>query len=122
MSKELMAIIGQWMNIFGEAIYEGKPYSSGCVGKNFVLEGDNCLYIFAYDLGSKENENVTVNGIYAGVYAFSNINKDIEKIEWMDNKENLEFFCKDGTLSVYLTGMPYGTSYCVRVAKAYIKN
>jgi len=121
MSKELMALIGKWMNIFGEAIYEGKPYPSGSIGKNFVLKGDNCLYIFAYDLGAKGNENVTFGGKYAGVYSFSGINEDIEKIEWMDNKETLNFSCVDGMLTVNLTGMPYGTDYCVRVAKANIK-
>ena len=121
MSKELMAIIGQWMNIFGEAIYEGKPYLSESIGKNFILKGDNCLYIFAYNLGSKGNENVTVNGNCAGNYSFSNINEDIEKIEWMDNNEELEFISDNKTLTVNLTGMPYGASYCVRVAKAYIK-
>ena len=121
MSKELMAIIGKWMNIFGEAIYEGKPYFAGSVGKNFVLKGENCLYIFAYDLGSKGNENVTVGGKYAGVYSFSGIKENIEKIEWMDNCEELNFSLKDEMLTVNLTGRPYGTGYCVRVAKAYIK-
>ncbi len=121
MAKELMNIIGKWMNIFGEAIYEGKPCSSGCAGKNFILEGENCLYIFAYDLGTKGNENVTVNGEYAGVYVFSDIDKDIEKIEWMDNNESLEFSCENGALKVNLTGTPYGVNYCVRVAKVYVK-
>ncbi len=121
MSKELMLLIGKWMNIFGEAIYEGEVYPCGSIGRNFVLKGDNCLYIFAYDLGAKGNENVSVGGNYAGVYSFSGINEDIEKIEWMDNKESLKFSCIDGMLTVNLTGMPYGTGYCVRVAKAYIK-
>ena len=121
MSKELMAIIGRWMNIFGEAIYEGKPYIYDGTEKNFVLKGDNCLYIFAYDLGTKGDENVTVGGNSGGFYSFSGIDEEFEKIEWMDNKEELDFSNNGGTLSVNLTPYPYGTNYCVRVAKAYIR-
>ena len=120
MQKELMSILGKWMNIFGEAIYEGKPYPSGSIGRNFVLKGDKCFYIFSYDLGQKGHENVTVGGRYAGVYSFSGITEEIEKIEWMDNKEEIDFSQKDGMLTINLTGTPYGTSYCVRVAKAYL--
>lgn len=121
MSRELMAIIGRWMNIFGEAIYEGKPYIYGGSEKNFVLKGDNCLYIFAYDLGTKGDANVTVGGNSGGLYSFSGIDEEIEKIEWLDNKEELDFSNNGGTLSVNLTPSPYGTNYCVRVAKAYIR-
>ena len=121
MSKELMAIIGQWMDIFGEAIYEGKPHPSKSIGRNFVLKGDKCLYIFAFNLAANGHENVTVAGNYKGAYAFSGINENIEKIEWMDNKEIIEFSQKDDAIMVNLTGMPYGTSYCVRVAKADIE-
>ena len=79
-----------------------------------------CFYIFSYDLGQKGHENVTVGGRYAGVYSFSGITEEIEKIEWMDNKEEIDFSQKDGMLTINLTGTPYGTSYCVRVAKAYL--
>ena len=121
MQKELLSIIGNWMSIFGEAIYEGKPYPSGSIGKNFVLKGENCLYIFSYDLGQKGNENVTVGGSYAGIYAFSNVKDKIESIVWLDNNEELDFTQNGENLMVNLTGTPYGTSYCVRVAKAYLE-
>lgn len=121
MSKETMNILGRWMSIFGEAVYEGKPCSAGTSGKNFVLEGENCLYIFAYNLGERGHKDVTTVNNNAGYYAFSNMDKEIEKIEWMDNKENLDFISKNGSLIVNLTGTPYGVNYCVRVAKAYLK-
>ncbi len=116
--KELLYLIGDWMNIFSEAIYKGKPYKAYSNGKNFILKGDNCLYMFVYDLGKKGNENVTVGGQYAGAYGFSNVCDEIKSIKWMDNGEELSFAQKDGLLNVNFTGMPYGTSYCVRVAKA----
>ena len=85
-----------------------------------MLKGKDCLYIFCYDLGKQGNENVTVDGNYAGSYGFSNVFDKITKIEWLDNKEKLKFVQNNGLLTVYFTGMPYGTSYCVRVAKAYL--
>ena len=121
MQKELFSIIGDWMNIFGEAIYEGKPYDSHSIGKNFILKGDGCLYIFCYDLGIAGTENVTVGGKYAGIYAFSNIKDSVKSVEWLDSKEKLKFTQNGENLMIDFTGTPYGTSYCVRVAKATIK-
>jgi len=118
--KDLFEIMGKWMSIFGEAIYEGKPYSTHSIGKNFMLKGDSCLYIFCYDLGKTGNENVTVPGSYCGPYAFSGVKDKIKSIEWMDNSEKLSFNQDGDNLMVNFTGTPYGTSYCVRVAKAEI--
>ena len=39
----------------------------------------------------------------------------------MPTSGHIYFSLKDEMLTVNLTGMPYGTGYCVRVAKAYIK-
>lgn len=123
MQKELFAIIGNWMNIFGEAIYNGRPYSAHCMGKNFVLKGEDCLYMFVYDLGINGSEHVTVNetGSYAGIFAYSGISDSLEAIEWMDNGEKLEFTQNADKLTVNFSGNAYGTEYCVRVAKAVIK-
>lgn len=121
MQKELMAIIGKWMNIYGEAIYNGKPYAHHSAVRNCILKGDGCLYIFAYDLGKQGSEHVTVSGSYCGPYAFSDIQDEVSSIRWMDNGEELDFMQKGTSLTVNFTGNPYGRSYCVRVAKAIIK-
>lgn len=118
--KELLNIMGDWMRIFGEAVYNGKPYESHSIGKNFILKGEDCLYIFSYDNGILGSENVVVPGKYSGSYAFSGIKDTVKSIRWMDNGEELEFMQSNGKLCVHLTGMPYGTSFCVRVAKAEI--
>ena len=69
MQKALFLAIGDWMKIFGEAIYEGKPYECHSIGRNFILKGDGCLYLFCYDLGIDGDGHVTVGGRYAGLYA-----------------------------------------------------
>ena len=121
MQEQILNIMGRWMKLFGEAVYEGKPCGIGGMGRNFVLKGDKCLYLFCYDLGKKGNDNVTVGGQYSGAYAFGNVKDCVKSIKWMDNDEQLEFNQKDGMLAVNLTGTPYGTSYCVRVAKAEVE-
>lgn len=121
MQASIMEIMGRWMDIFGEAIYEGKPCKYGCIGKNFVLKGDKCLYIFCYDLAREGSGHVVVGGKYMGAFAFSDIADKVKSIKWMDNDEELEFVQSENTLSVNFTGTPYGTSYCVRVAKAEVE-
>ena len=120
--RELMALIGDWMKLYGEAIYRGRPHAARCsVKKNFALsDGDN-LYFFIHDLAQKGDVNVTVGGKYQGAQVFCNVNEEIESIEWMDNGEALAFTQGDGMLTFDAVGYPYGMQTCVRVAKAKIK-
>lgn len=121
--SQLLGIVGNWMDIFGEAIYNGRPYPSYSNCKNFILKSvkDDCLYIFAYDLGRYGSKNVVVGGKYSGAIAFNDVEDKIESIEWMDNGEKLDFLQGNGMLCVNMTGQKYGVSYCVRVAKAKLK-
>ncbi|MBR5527489.1 MAG: alpha-L-fucosidase [Clostridia bacterium] len=120
--KELLGIIGRWMNIFGEAVYNGRPCGIGGVGSNFGLRSTDgkYIYLFVYDLGSIGDKNVTVGGKYSGAYSFGGVTDKIASIEWMDMEGNLEFTQYGTTLSVELTGHPYGKSYPVRVARATV--
>lgn len=120
MQKALLAIMGDWMDIFGEAIYNGKPYETKSSGRSFVLKGDGCLYLFCYDLGIAGSPNVVFGKKFAGNYTFSGIKEEIKSVEWLDNNESLEFTQEGDELTVDFTGMSYGTSFCVRVAKATI--
>jgi len=120
MQNEIMKEIGKWMSLYGEAIYNGKPYAGSGIGKNFILKGEDALYLFFYDLGRNGSENVVTGGNYCGSYAFGNVTDRVKSIEWMDNKEELRFVQDDNILAVNATGYPYGMSTCVRVAKAIL--
>lgn len=121
--KEMLGVLGQWMDVFGEAIYNGRPCGVAGVGKNFGLKSvdGKAIYLFVYDLAIKGDPNVTVEGKYRGAYAFGGIKEEIEYLTWMDNNEKISFVQGDGILAANFTGHPYGTSYPVRVAKAVIK-
>ncbi len=122
MQRELMRILGKWMALYGEAIYEGKPHPAKCgADKNFILSGDGYLYVFIHDLGRGGDKNVTVDLFSNGSFTFDGVNESIESVEWMDNGEVLEFAQRDGALSINATSYDYGTSTCVRVARARIR-
>ena len=117
--RELMALIGKWMELYGEAIYLGKPHGAKCsYPKNFILKSDTSLYLFLHDLGKGGSANVTLNTKHPGSLVFEGLLEKIESIEWMDNAEKLHFAQEEGTLYLHATKFPYGVSTCVRVAKA----
>lgn len=120
--KELLAIIGRWMDVFGEAIYNGRPCGIAGIGKNFALKSvdKKSLYLFVYDLGIEGDINVTVSGKYSGAYAFGGVKDKVLSLKWMDNDEELSFVQGNDMLAVNFTGQAYGKSYPVRVAKAII--
>lgn len=122
--KALFGIIGRWTDIFGEAIYNGRPYTVADNGKNFILKSTDgkSLYLFCFDLGLRGNENVTVNNQISGNTAFTNVPDRVTEIKWIDNQEVLEFTQENNSLAVNFTGHNYGESYCVRVAKAKIED
>jgi len=121
--KELLGIIGRWMDVFGESIYNGRPCGVSGIGNNFGLKSTDgkYLYLFVYDLGSIGDVNVTVGGKYSGAYAFGGVKDRITSIEWMDMPGEMEFSQCGDTLAVKLVGHPYGKSYPVRVARAVIE-
>lgn len=118
--EEYLKIIGRWMNIFGEAIYNGKPYIYEENSKHFILKGENNeLYIFVYDLGQRGDENVVANGNSEIRHTFSGVSEKIKEIRWMDEPDYTLEFSQDGDkLTAVFPGVPYGCAYCVRVAKA----
>lgn len=120
---ELLGIFGRWMELFGEAIYNGRPCGVNGIGKNFALKSvdGKSLYLFVYDLAIRGDDDVTVGGKYRGPYAFGGVSEEITSVTWMDNNEELSFIQGHDMLAVNFTGHPYGTSYPVRVAKATIK-
>jgi len=117
--REMLGLVGKWMDIYGESVYEGRVHPAVCeYQKNFALAGEGCLYIFFHDLGRQGDPNVTVGARDGGVYVFEGVPEKLSSVVWMDNGEPLSFLQNGNTLSITATGYPYGMSTCVRVAKA----
>jgi len=121
MQEEYLKAIGIWNSVFGEAIYNGKPYSVCNDGKDFILKGeDNTLYAFVYNLGRRGSEHVVANGVGGINREFVLCGDTVKEACWMDSGEVLSFSQNGNTLTLSCTGYPYGTNYCVRVAKIKI--
>ncbi len=120
---ELLGLIGRWMKVYGEAVYNGRPCGIKGEDTHFALKSTDGkhLYLFVYDLGVVGNDNVVMGGKIKDSYKFSSLTDEIESIKWMDEDENLEFTNENGELNVKFTGFHYGKSYPVRVAKAVLK-
>ena len=119
MEQAILKKIGIWTHLYKDAIYEGKPSSIKCQGKDFVLEKENKLYYFAHDLRIAGHGNVTMAVGGAGPRSLNELDKRIKSVRWLDNGEILEFSQNEeqsfGTIN--LTGYPYGTHLVVRVAE-----
>lgn len=104
--------IGKWIEVNGEAIYEPKPCGVKGYDKDFALQGENGdLYLFIHEL------SVFQKG--ATPRTFTGITKEIERVTWLDNNEELKFaHNRDcGLFCLMPTKYPHGSSLVVRVAK-----
>lgn len=124
MQEAMLEIIGQWMEINGEAIHRGRPCEIKAAGngKDFALKAsDGQVYLFIHDLKVVGNVNVMLGGEGENPRCFLNMHEKINGLRWMDNDEELTFTQdeKKGILCFDATGYPYGTDLVVRVAKVY---
>ena len=110
---------GEWVARYSDPIYEGKPTTLACQGRDFVLEAKGKLYYFIFDLAISGHGNVTVSLGGTGPRPIKGLDRAIRSARWMDNQEALKFTHnpQDGLAAIDFTGYPYGTILVVRVAE-----
>ena len=124
MARATMDAIGRWMKVFGDAIYNGRPYLVKAEEKDFVLKdviNEGIYYFFKHDLGIGGSENVVIKSDGDGSTVIDGFTLPVSGVEWMDNGEALDFVSDGSSLRVKCTSYPYGTSLTVRVAKITTK-
>ncbi len=88
----MLDIMGQWVNIFQEAIYEAGP--SGIPAENeecdVILKNGDIYYLFCSDLPMAANPNVALVQGANYTDGFS-IEKEIADITWLDNGKPVAF-------------------------------
>ncbi len=120
-SSSLLELVGKWMNIYGESIYNSNNFyhptykaENNC---SDFIKGD---YLFVYDLGNIGNSNVILGGEKSKEICIAEYKKKkIKKIVWLDNGKSLIFKqnLKEDKLTIYADGFEYGTHFIDRVAK-----
>ena len=122
MSKAILEVIGKWMNKYGEAIYDGRPFWKKVGKPCFVLKSEDAAYFFRLKLRFCSNDNAILDGDKtSGEFEFEDFNLNVENIRWMDNGEKLEYRKTNNGLCVNFTPYRYGNDYVVRMAKGDIK-
>jgi hypothetical protein len=120
MARATMESVGYWMQIYGKAIYNGRPYIARHGQRDFILRDirdPKTYYLFKYDLSCTGDHNVSVTDQGNGVVSFDGFEQTVSSIAWMDSHQPLDFSQSENTLTVGCTGFPYGKNHCVRVAE-----
>ncbi|AZN43106.1 alpha-L-fucosidase [Paenibacillus albus] len=119
LQEATLEVIGDWIRLHGNLIYDGKPSPIKGQGNNFALEtGDGNKYLFIHDLTIDGHANVTTAALGSGPRVFTNVTDPVASVRWLDNDEELSFThdAESGLLCFNATGYPYGDNLVVRVA------
>ncbi len=118
MDAAIYHLMGEWVSLNGEAVYEPHPCGIEVENKkeDFVLKKDGTYYLFCDHLPMEIDPNVgrEEEADYRDVFR---LDQKIRKITWLDNGENVEFEQKDGRVTVKTVPYTYGRQLVVRVAK-----
>jgi len=126
MQKATMQCIGRWMQTYGKAIYNGRPFVYYPDRQEFIMRDvydPKTAYLFVFDLKQSGGDaNVTLNMTEDGMKILNNVPYPIESVVWMDNGSDVEFRQNGDEFCFMPTGFRSGTSLCVRVAEIRFKN
>ena len=116
----MYGIIGEWIDVFGEAVY--KPRPSGIEIKNkdkdFILKDENNYYLFCFNLQMAGDSNVALKLKNDFCYEDDfELDEKIKSIRWLDNGESVPFEQNGILTKVFTEPFKYGRNLVVRVAK-----
>ncbi|MBQ8393592.1 MAG: alpha-L-fucosidase [Clostridia bacterium] len=122
LDKAMLGALGEWVDIYSEALYTPRPSKIEIEGKekSFLLEGEGCYYLFAYDIGVSANINVELSKGNPDCKNSFKFDKQIKSVKWLDNGEDV-LFSRDGDeVTVVTTPQLYGEHLVVKIAKIEI--
>jgi len=125
MQRGTMECIGRWMQAYGKAIYNGRPFLTYENTRDFWLrdaEDEKTAYLFHFNPGrASGNANVSLSFHDESAIAFDKIPSEILSAKWMDSDEDLPFEQTGDTTKFNFIGYRYGQSLCLRVAEIKFK-
>ena len=116
--EDIYELIGKWVALNGEAIYEPSPSGIEVENKpdDFILVKDQTYYLFCDKLPMYASPNVEqyVGERFEDIFK---LDKKIKKITWLDNGENVAFEQNGEQVVVKTVPYTYGRHLVIRVAK-----
>ncbi len=122
MDAAIYNVMGQWVSINGEAIYEPRPSGIEVENKpdDFILVKDNTYYLFCDKLPMSADPNVALKRA-ASYQDIFNFDKKIKSITWLDNGDPVAFEQDGDKVVVKTVPYTYGRQLVVRVAKIEVE-
>lgn len=118
--KAVLGIVGKWVKIFGEAIYNGKPVANlKYQGKDFLLKNGKTCYYVAFGIPMGGDHNVVQGALGAGPRSIGGFKEKVISAKWMDDNSDVPFVqdVERGLLTVQCDPYRYGTDLVVRILK-----
>ena len=118
MDAAIYNLMGQWIALNGEAIYEPRPSGIEVENKpdDFILKKDNTYYLFCDKLPMSADPNVTRNQETLFQDKFK-LDKKIKTVTWLDNNEPVAFEQNGEQVIIKTVPYTYGRQLVIRVAK-----
>ncbi len=118
----ILDVMGQWVRIFQEAVYETRPSEIPVENKecDFILQNGDTYYLFCCDLPMSADPNVALVQEANYIDSFT-MEKPIDSITWLDNGKTVAFEQEGSQVSVHTEPFSYGRNLVVRVAKIVVK-
>ena len=119
LDKAMLETLGEWVDIYSEALYLPRPSGIDVEGKEkeFILRGDGCYYFFAYDLGMQASVNVELVKNVPNYNNVFTLPERVKSVKWIDSGEDV-YFSQDGDkVTITTTPQLYGEQLVVKVAK-----
>lgn len=118
--KAVFEIVGRWLAIFGEAVYNGKIVPEmKCEGNDFMLQNGKTYYYFALDLAMSGDENVVTAAELSHFRTVTGFDREIICAQWMDDGADGQFTLNaaEKLLTVNCEPFPYGCDTVVNILK-----
>ena len=111
--------VGAWIALHGNLIYDGRPTTVKCQGRDFLLEMDGRYYYFAHDLARRGDAHVVKQGGGNGPRSVDAFPIRIRSVRWLDENKKGRFTQSSdhSLLTLDCEGYDYGNDMVVRVAE-----
>lgn len=118
----ILGIMGEWVNIFDEAIRTPRPTNIEIPNKekDFILRDGKNYYLFCSELPTYGNSHVAIFEEKDYLTTFE-LEDTISSVTWMDDGTEVEFSQNGKQVSVVTVPYTYGRHLVVRVAKIVCK-